>query len=961
MTTDTQGNLAPGLCERWTFEQEGLVVRLHLRPGVVFSDGAPMDAAAVKASLERSIRLSRDMPAAFAAIRGVAEHAAGKTEGVEGISAPSDREIVIRLADPLPIFPSLLTDPRTAIVAAPAPGAVSPLGTGPFQLAIHTAGRIVLERNTRYAREPARVDRIEFRTSLAASAIAEGLRSGELDIARDLLPQDLEAILREQRFRAGLVETPKKNTYFAVFHTGSSAGSNVGLRTALANAVRTQDLVWGALGRFALPATGLIPPGILGHDAGRRQAHFSREKAAEMLGAASLPLPIRLRVGVHPILLNQYAALLEALFRIWGDLGVEVDIATKTMPEFLESWHANKGIDLMLARWIADYDDPDNFTFTLFHSGNGAVRAYFSSPETDRILEEARAESRPAAREALYRKFEHALLDPAILVPLFHDVDYRIASPRVRGLQLRSTTPYVNYAELGKADAANRAAPERQSAGGTLHVPIAGVVRTLDPALCETQENSEVAPSLFETLTRALDGTRIVPWLASEVLTENGGRRYRFRLRPGVLFHDGRRVTTRDVRHSWERLLLSASVNRWLLLPVRGAKRVIAGETTDLEGFHIVSPSEFFIDLEKPVAFFPAVITYTPTAIVPEGTGAMGASAQEGVIGTGPFRIVSFDPGRRLELERNPTYWREGYPRSDGVAFRFGVSPEEIRSEFLAGRFSLASDLLPADAEAFRHDPRFASRYRENPRLTTYYVTFNCVRGPLQDVELRRSLVRAVDVAGLVRRTLGRIAIPANGIIPPGLLGYSAAGAGSGPDSGSAASRDSSVEATVSREIIDLTADVHPVFFGEFAAFFREFTEALREIGFRVKPINRTMAEYLDLQRVGQGDLNIGRWNADYPDADNFVHTLFQSDAGFLGKYTGNRDLDALAERARAETDPRVRHSLYRQVEELIAREALLLPLFHDQVYCFARPEIEGLHSLGSNPVVKYEELSVRR
>ncbi len=963
VTTDTQGNLAPALCERWALEDDARSVRLHLRSGVVFSDGAPLTAAAVKASLERSIRLSKDqMPAAFVAIRGVSEYVAGKTAGVEGISSPSDREIVIRLADPLPIFPSLLTDPRTAIVAGPAPGGGSPLGTGPFQVALHTPDRVVLERNARHSKEPARVDRVEFRVSLAAPAIAEGLRAGSLDIARDLLPQDLEAILREPRFRAGLVETPKKNTYFAVFHTGSPAGSNAALRRALASAVRTQDLVWGALGRFALPATGLLPPGILGHDAGRRQVHLPREKAIEMIQSAGLPPPVKLRVGIHPILVNQYAALTQALFRIWADLGVEVEVATKTMPEFLESWHATRNIDVMLGRWIADYDDPDNFTFTLFHSGNGAARAYFSSPETDRILEEARSEARLAAREALYRKFEHALIDPAILVPLFHDVDYRIGSPRVRGLQLRSTAPYVNYAELGKAEEMeDRAAAERQTGGGIVHVPIAGVVRNIDPASCETHEQSEVGPCLFEALTRALDGTRIVPWLASEVLTENDGRRYRFRLRPGIRFHDGRRVTARDVRYSWERLLSSPTVNRWLLSHIRGAKRILDGERTDLDGFHIVSPTEFFVDLEKPVAFFPAVISYTPTAVVPEGTGTIGSSEREGVVGTGPFRFVSFDPGRRLELERNPLYWREGHPRCDGLVFHFGVSPEEIRSEFLAGRLSLASDLLPADAEAFRHDPRFASGYRESPRLATYFVGFNRQRGPLQDVELRRRLVRAVDVAGFVRRTIGRLAIPARGVIPPGLLGYSASGTASGPLSGASAPSDSSVEATVSRETLELTAAVHPVFYGEFSAFFRELTEAFREIGFRVRALNRTMAEYLELQRVGEGDLNVGRWTADYADADNFVHTLFHTDAGFFGKYIGAPEINELAERGRAETDPRVRHSIYRQVEELIAREALLLPLFYDQVYCFARPEVEGLDSLGSNPVVPYEDLWIRR
>ena len=170
---------------------------------------------------------------------------------------------------------------------------------------------------------------------------------------------------------------------------------------------------------------------------------------------------MRLKAAVHPILQNQYAALTQALIRIWADLGVEVEVATKTMPEFLEAWHGRRDIDLWLGRWIADYDDPDNFTFTLFHSGNGRLRSYFSSPEADRILEEARAEARPAARESLYRKFEHLLLDSAILVPLFHDVDYRIGGPAVRGLQLHSTAPYVNYAEVGKDRGARGAGGSR--------------------------------------------------------------------------------------------------------------------------------------------------------------------------------------------------------------------------------------------------------------------------------------------------------------------------------------------------------------------------------------------------------------------------------------------------------------------------------------------------------------------
>jgi ABC-type transport system substrate-binding protein len=235
---------------------------------------------------------------------------------------------------------------------------------------------------------------------------------------------------------------------------------------------------------------------------------------------------------------------------------------------------------------------------------------------------------------------------------------------------------------------------------------------------------------------------------------ENDGARYRIRLQPGVRFHDGRRMTARDVRHSWERLLCNReSESRWVLSIIRGAQRLIEGAATDLAGFHIVSPGEFVVELEKPVPFFPAMISYAATAIVPEGTGVIGTTARTGAIGTGAFRVVNFEPGRRLELERNPSYWRADRPRSEGIVFHFGIPPEEIRNEFVAGRLSIARDLLPADAEAFRQDPRFASGYRESPRLTTYFVIVNTHRGPLRDLEARRSALHSCGARSAASRS----------------------------------------------------------------------------------------------------------------------------------------------------------------------------------------------------------------
>ena len=254
------------------------------------------------------------------------------------------------------------------------------------------------------------------------------------------------------------------------------------------------------------------------------------------------------------------------------------------MASYLHAWETSDGLDLLIGRWNADYDDPDNVTHTLFHSRTGLLRSYFSSPEADRLLEEARSETRLSAREALYRRFEALLAQAGALLPLFHDIDYRLASDRVHGLRLRGIAPYVNYVGIGTREAAEPEPEARPATGGSLHVPMAGVVTNLDPAATETLDQSDLIPLVFETLTRDAGGAAVVPWLAAEFLPEEGGRRYRFRLRDGVRFSDGRRLTARDVRYSFERLLRSGGESRFLFAPIRGARALLAGETADLAG-----------------------------------------------------------------------------------------------------------------------------------------------------------------------------------------------------------------------------------------------------------------------------------------------------------------------------------------------------------------------------------------
>src|SRR6185369_17274600 len=196
-----------------------------------------------------------------------------------------------------------------------------------------------------------------------------------------------------------------------------------------------------------------------------------------------------LRAAVHPLLLDRYKALLTSLLSIWEELKVKVDVVTPTMASYLEAFQNSNGIDLFIGRWNADYDDPDDFTYGLFHSRMGLYRSYVSSSDGDQLLEEARTESRPGVRSSLYRRYESFLQDTALVLPLFHDVDYRLANAKVAGLNLTGSAPYVNYAAMGKLEAGAKASEGVRASGGIIQVPVTGTLFKLDPSLAGTVED----------------------------------------------------------------------------------------------------------------------------------------------------------------------------------------------------------------------------------------------------------------------------------------------------------------------------------------------------------------------------------------------------------------------------------------------------------------------------------------
>ena len=957
LTLDDKSLVTGCLCDRFETSEDSRSYMLFLRRRLKLSDGTALAGKDVKAALERSVRMGGVLPPAFSAIEGVETFLAGESSSIEGIlvlepdSPGGPERLGFQLRESLPIFPMLLTDIRAAIALPGADGRI--LGTGPFHCVEKSDKSLVLERNPKWRGFPALVDALEVQIYDDPYDMSDALSGGQVDMVRDLAPDQLDDLTRLLVYRTGLVEMARKNVYFVLLNRkGPQCRSNV-VRRVLSGVVPVRDLVWRTLGRFAVPALGLIPPGVEGYE----RAHpsdteeLSKEQARELLNGAGLQLPITLTVAVHPIFHHRFARLFQELQATWYDVGLRLVPVGKTMGDYLAAWgdaQAASKVDLLIGRWNPTYDDPDNFTYGLLNSRTGLFRHFYSSPEADLLLERGRREEQASTRQALYQRFESLLEEEKALLPLFHDIDYRLLKPGWGGLRLVNMPPYVHYAGIGRIVEEKEEQQPATADGGEIRAPTPFLIDTLDPAIGSFIDHHEMVINVFEPLTRVDAQAKVKPWLAESIEALLGGRAYRARLRRDLRFHDGRRVTTQDVLYTYERLLRDDTGLRFLLYMIRGARALAEGQADTLAGLKILSPVELVFELQRPLSFFPALLSHPATAIVPAGTTRFSGRWEDGCCGTGPFRVVGFEAGERIELERHPHYWRTGYPKVDRLVFEYQSTAEQTEKSFAEGKLSLASRLKPESVDALRRSPDFKGRYEESPSLSTYFIALSSNRGPLADVLIRQTLVECLDLTSALD-SLGRLVIPAHGLVPPGLLGHEAP-------------RGSRTPGESDHDLLrgmTLKMAAHPVFRGRYVQFYERLQEGLARLGVELELVTCEMRDLGRLGRSGEVDLLLSRWVAVYPDADCFMAGLFDPSDGVAAKLCGSREIRAWMDKGRQEVDPALRHGIYRNIEEILAREHLILPLFHEQTYRFIQPNIKGLRLGITIPEVRYDELEI--
>ncbi len=478
--------------------------------------------------------------------------------------------------------------------------------------------------------------------------------------------------------------------------------------------------------------------------------------------------------------------------------------------------------------------------------------------------------------------------------------------------------------------------------GGQLSVAFENDPGPLDPSQSYDSTAWVLERLLWDTLVTYDEGTTIVPGLAAEMpAVSDDGLTYTFDLRPDANFVRGgevlRPVTAQDVVFSLNRLLrpdLAPSpspVGTSFLSVIEGADAVLSGESTEASGIVALDQDTVRITLDRADRTFLNVLAMPFASILPAELAGMDTAAFAAApVGSGPYILGSYVPGERAVFQRNPHYWRTGFPKADTIEVRFGVTPGNQLLQAESNQLDLmGNQILPADWPSVSTDPAYADRIVSSDAVQTFYLSMDTSGpdSPFVDPLVRQAVNHAIDKRNQVRIINGRATV-AGCIFPTPIPGH------------------------------DPSCDPYP-FSVETA---QKLMDQAGNTGFSTKlytddsDISRLSAEAIasDLAKIGitvevqaldfktlmgtvttahAAPMVYSNWYQDFPDPSDFIDPILSCasavDGGLNWAWYCDEAVDAQAAHARTITDMAAAVPVYQDIERQIMADAPWVPILY--------------------------------
>jgi peptide/nickel transport system substrate-binding protein len=447
---DTTTEIVPELAYRWDIAPDGLTYTFHLRPGVKFHDGTPLNAEAVLFSLDR--QRDKKPPHPFHSIGGPYAYwqSMSMDDIVKDIQAADDSTVVFTLKRRNAPFLANLAMGFAGIVSPTALKKYGedffkhPSGTGPFRFVEWVNDdRIVLERNPDYWGPKPHLDQVVFKPIPENTVRYLALEDGSIQ-GMDGINTELAKRLATSR-AFDLLMQPGMNVGYLAMNMDKEPFEKPEVRLAINYAINREQIVRSLYGGFGTPAVNPMPPTLWGYNKSITGYPYDPAKAKELLAKAGLPNGFKTVLwamnGPRPYMPDPLK-IAEAIQSDLKAVGIDASIKTLEWGSYLDATQHGKH-EMCLMGWTGDNGDPDNFLYVLLSKESTKLPAqnlaFYRSDAVQNLLVKAEEETDQAGRTALYEQAQQIIHDDAPWVPLAHMTQLIAFQKRVHGFPLNPT------------------------------------------------------------------------------------------------------------------------------------------------------------------------------------------------------------------------------------------------------------------------------------------------------------------------------------------------------------------------------------------------------------------------------------------------------------------------------------------------------------------------------------------
>ncbi|WP_095198407.1 ABC transporter substrate-binding protein [Mesorhizobium carmichaelinearum] len=449
----------PDLAESWTVSDDGLTYTFKLKPGLKFASGNPITAADVAYSFERAVKLDKS-PAFIIEQFGISgDNVADKAKAVD--------DTTFQFTVDKAYAPSFVLNCLSATVASvvdsklvkehvvkAAPTAdykwdndfgnawlkTGYAGSGAYKLREWRANEaVVMERNDNYHGEKAKLARVIYRNMKESSAQRLALEAGDIDVARNLEPNDLDAIAKN----ADLTSTsaPKGTVYYISLNQKNPNLAKPEVRQAFKYLVDYDALSSTILKGIGEIHQSFLPKGDLGA-VDDNPFKLDVAKAKELLAKAGLPDGFSVTMDVRTG--QPTTGMAESIQQTLGQAGIKLEIIPGDGKQTLTKYRA-RNHDIYIGNWGQDYFDPNSNAQTFASNPDNsdagkshtlAWRNSWDIPDLTKETEAALLEKDAGKRADMYKDLQKKILDTSPFVIIHQQLEVAGLRKNLKGFAL---------------------------------------------------------------------------------------------------------------------------------------------------------------------------------------------------------------------------------------------------------------------------------------------------------------------------------------------------------------------------------------------------------------------------------------------------------------------------------------------------------------------------------------------